>query len=49
MFGVVYRGVNKILRLGNKIFCVYLMYDYEILDFFVLYYVLCIVKLEMEL
>lgn len=43
------RGANKTPRPGNKILRVYLMYDYETSDLSVLYYVSCMVKLEMEL
>lgn len=49
MFGVAQRGANKTPRPGNKILRVYLMYDYETSDLFLLYYVSCMVKLEMEL
>lgn len=43
------RGSTKTPRPGNKILRVYLMYDYETSDLSVLYYVSCMVKLEMEL
>lgn len=49
MFGVAHKGANKTPRPGNKILRVYLMYDYETSDLSVLYYVSCMVKLEMEL
>lgn len=49
MFGVAQRGANKTPRPGNKFLRVYSMYDYETSDLSLLYYVSCMVKLEMEL